>query len=168
MKKDMLTIHKLQDVINHRLKQFAGRKYDSRKRGGSNYHDWYHSEIAATFEEYGITIFRPSTRNIVADIEELGPLKVSYENVAEIKIDVKRDRRYSCGGPGTVLSMSVHFREDLLNLTIPAVRVRLLEEDKENRLAYYRDERKEALAAAEEAAAKIAELEAVEIVEVDA
>lgn len=162
------TVRELQDAINRRLERLAGRKFDSRKRSYPEYHNWYIEAITSELTERGISIFQPMTWRIVAEIDEPEPIKVSIETVAEVIVDVKRDRRYTSGGPGTVISASVHFREDLLDLTISGARVRLLEEEKAARIAYHREEREKALAAAEEAAAKIAELETVKIAEAGA
>ena len=166
MKNDTLTIRELQDAINRRLEQFDGRKYEAKKGTASPaFYRWYTSAIAETLEEYKISFFRPAAWRIVAEIDDAAPLNVSFVDVAAVAADIKTDRRYSYGGPGTVRSLRVHFRDDLLDLAIPAARVRLLEKEKAARIAYHREEREKALAAAEEAAAKITELEAVKITE---
>lgn len=158
-----ITIRELQDSINRRLEQFGGRKYNSRNSASPEYHGWYFGEITAELKERGISIFSPTTWRIVADIDDAAPLKVSYEDVAEVVVDIKADRRYSYGGPGTVRSIRVKFRENLLGLTISAARARLLEEDKASQIEYYRGEREKAIAAEEEAEKRLAELETVVI-----
>ena len=160
-----ITIKELQDSINRRLERFSGEKFDSRKSGIPEYHRWYMDEIASELEGRGVDIFRPSTWWIVADIDGPGEIKVSSEEVADVKVEMKRDKRFASGGPGTILSIRVNFREELQDLTVEGARVFLLKADLENRLAYYRGERERLAAELNATADKIADLAAITIEE---
>lgn len=50
MKNKQFTVAELQEAINNRLSGLAGRKYE-----GTEFHSWINGEIAAEFEERGIT-----------------------------------------------------------------------------------------------------------------
>ena len=158
-----MTIQELQDAINKRLQKLDGKKY-SGKGASPEYHGWYEAEIGAELESRGIDIFRVSTWKIIAEIDGPGEVKVSYKEVAEIKVSTKTDRRYKYGGPGTVNSIRVLFHEELQGLSIEEARVFLLKADLESRLEYYKKERARLAAELDEAADKIAELTAIEIV----
>lgn len=158
-----MTIQELQDAINKRLQKLDGKKY-SGKGASPEYHGWYEAEIGAELESRGIDIFRVSTWKIIAEIDGPGEVKVSYKEVAEIKVSVKTDRRYKYGGPGTVNSIRVIFREELQGLSVEEARVFLLKADLESRLEYYKKECARLAAELDAAADKIAELTAIEIV----
>lgn len=157
------TIQELQDAINRRLEKLDGKKYAG-KGVVPEYHKWYESEIEEELESRGIEIFRISTWKIVAEIDGPGEVKVSYEEIAKIEASVKTDRRYKYGGPGTVNSIRVLFREELQGLSIEEARVFLLKAELESRLEYYQKERARLAAELAAAADKIAELTAIEIV----
>lgn len=63
-------------------------------------------------------------------------MRVGYEPVASVNVEIKSDKRYKFGDPGVVKSIRVQFREDLQDLTIEETRTYLLKADLENRLAY--------------------------------
>lgn len=160
-----LTIKELQDTINARLERFSGEKFDSRKGTAAMYHHWYMTEIAVVFAEKMVDYLTPVTWRVVADIDGPGEIKVSYQDVARVEVDAKHDKRYKGAGPGTIRSIRVSFREDMLDLTIAQARVFLLKEDREKRLAYYRGERERLSAELDAAANKIADLVAITIEE---
>nr|WP_326210127.1 hypothetical protein [uncultured Oscillibacter sp.] len=158
-----MTIQELQDAINKRLEKLDGKKYTN-KGARPEYHKWYTEEIVEELESRGVDIFRVATWRIVAEIDGPGEVKVSYTEVAKIELSAKRDRRYKHGGPGTILSIRVDFREELRPLTIEEARVFILKADLESRLEYYKKERARLAAELDETAKKIAELTAIEIV----
>ncbi len=135
-----MKIKDLENAINKRLEQFDGKKYEGRVTT-PEYHKWYANEIAEELSDKKIDIFRPSTWKIVADIEGPGEVKVSFKEVAEVKVELKIDRRYSSGGPGKVVKMRVHFQDQIQELTIEEARVYLLKCDLESRIAWYENER---------------------------
>lgn len=158
-----MTIQELQDAINKRLEKFDGKKYEN-KEASPEYHEWYTKEIAEELESRGIDIFSVATWRIVAEIDGPGEVKVSYKETAKIELSLKRDRRYTHGGPGAVLSIRVNFREELRPLTIEEARIFILKADLERRLEYYKKERACLAAELDETAKKIAELTAIEII----
>lgn len=160
-------IKNLEEDINRRLEKFSGQKYNSSRAGSTpEYHRWYMEEIEAEFEERGIHIFLPTVCKIVAEIDGPGEVNVSYKKIAEIKTEIKYDRRYKYGGgPGVVQAIRVHFEEELLSLTIEEARVHLLKEDLASRIAYYRAERERLAKESQAAAEKIADLLAITIEE---
>lgn len=158
-----MTIQELQDAINKRLQKLDGKKY-SGKGASPEYHGWYGAEIEEELESRGIDIFHVSTWKIIAEIDGPGEVKVSYKEVAEIKVSVKTDRRYKYGGPGTVNSIRVCFREELQSMSIEEARVFLLKKDLDDRIKYYKKERERIAAELDDVAGKIAELTALEIV----
>lgn len=115
----------------------------------------------------GIEIFRAATWKIVAEIDGPGDLRVGYEPVASVNVEIKRDKRYKFGGPGVVKSIRVRFREDLQGLTIEETRAYLLKADLKNRLEYWRKERERLSAELDKAAEKIADLTSISIEEAD-
>lgn len=158
-----MTIQELQDAINKRLEKFDGKKFKD-QGAGPEFHRWYAKEIGEELTESGIEIFYPLTWQIAAQINGPGEVKVFAETVAEVKVDAKRDRRYKCGGPGTILSIRVYFREELRGLTIEETRVFILKEELARRLEYHKKERERLAAELDKTTSKIAELTALEIV----
>lgn len=157
--------------MNEALAVFDGRKYPATKSSLSEYHHWKTDTIGATIEATpGADFLGVACWRITADIlNGPGGLEVTLEDVAEITADLKPDARYKCGnGPGTVKSIRVAFRPELLDLTIEETRLFLLKEEKEKRLAYYKKERERLARELDETSAKIAEIEAVEIEEASA
>lgn len=63
MKNKQFTVAELQEAINNRLSGLAGRKYE-----GTEFHSWINEEIAAEFEERGITELCPSVWSIKPDM----------------------------------------------------------------------------------------------------
>lgn len=164
-----MKIKKLQDRMNEALAEFDGRKYPATKSSLSEYHHWKTDTIDAVIEATpGADFLGVGCWKVTADIYDgPGGLKVAGEDVAEITADLKPDARYKWGnGPGTVKSIRVAFRPELLDLTIEEARLFLLKEEKEKRLTYYKKERARLARELDETAAKIAEIEAVEIEEV--
>lgn len=133
-----MTNKELQDALNGRLEKFGGEKYTGKEACTPVYHRWYMHEIESELESRGIEIFRAATWKIVAEIDGPGDLRVGYEPVASVNVEIKRDKRYKFGGPGVVKSIRVQFREDLQGLTIEETRAYLLKADLKNRLEYWR------------------------------
>ena len=131
-----MTNKELQDALNGRLKKFDGEKYSGKEASTPIYHRWYMHKIESELESRGIEIFRAATWKIVAEIDGPGDLRVGYEPVASVNVEIKSDKRYKFGDPGVVKSIRVQFREDLQDLTIEETRTYLLKADLENRLAY--------------------------------
>ena len=117
-----MTNKELQDALNGRLKKFDGEKYSGKEASTPIYHRWYMHEIESELESRGIEIFRAATWKIVAEIDGPGDLRVGYEPVASVNVEIKSDKRYKFGGPGVVKSIRVQFREDLQGLTIEETR----------------------------------------------
>lgn len=159
-----MKIKDLENAINKRLEQFDGKKYEGRAVT-PEYHAWYENEIAEELSDKGIVFFRPSTWKIVADIKGPGEVNVSFADVAEVKVEIKADRRYSYGGPGKVLKMRVHFKDELQGLTIEEARVYLLKADLESRRNYYKNEKARLEGELAEIEAKIAALSELTIEE---
>ena len=157
----------LQDALNGRLEKFDGEKYTGKEACTPVYHRWYMHEIESALESRGIEIFRAATWKIVAEIDGPGDLRVGYEPVASVNVEIKRDKRYKFGGPGVVKSIRVQFREDLQGLTIEETRAYLLKADLKNRLEYWRKERERLSAELDKAAEKIADLTSISIEEAD-
>ena len=153
-----MTNKELQDALNGRLEKFDGEKYTGKEACTPVYHRWYMHEIESELESRGIEIFRAATWKIVAEIDGPGDLRVGYEPVASVNVEIKRDKRYKFGGPGVVKSIRVQFREDLQGLTIEETRAYLLKADLKNRLEYWRKERERLSAELDKAAEKIADL----------
>lgn len=153
-----MTNKELQDALNGRLEKFDGEKYTGKEACTPVYHRWYMHEIESELESRGIEIFRAATWKIVAEIDGPGDLRVGYEPVASVNVEIKRDKRYKFGGPGVVKSIRVQFREDLQGLTIEETRAYLLKADLKNRLEYWRKERERLSAELDKAAEKIANL----------
>ena len=128
-----MTNKELQDALNGRLEKFDGEKYTGKEACTPVYHRWYMHEIESELESRGIEIFRAATWKIVAEIDGPGDLRVGYEPVASVNVEIKRDKRYKFGGPGVVKSIRVQFREDLQGLTIEETRAYLLKADLKNR-----------------------------------
>lgn len=124
-----MTNKELQDALNGRLEKFGGEKYTGKEACTPVYHRWYMHEIESELESRGIEIFRAATWKIVAEIDGPGDLRVGYEPVASVNVEIKRDKRYKFGGPGVVKSIRVQFREDLQGLTIEETRAYLLKAD---------------------------------------
>lgn len=124
-----MTNKELQDALNGRLEKFDGEKYTGKEACTPVYHRWYMHEIESELESRGIEIFRAATWKIVAEIDGPGDLRVGYEPVASVNVEIKRDKRYKFGGPGVVKSIRVQFREDLQGLTIEETRAYLLKAD---------------------------------------
>lgn len=120
-----MTNKELQDALNGRLEKFDGEKYTGKEASTPVYHRWYMHEIESELESRGIEIFRAATWKIVAEIDGPGDLRVGYEPVASVNVEIKRDKRYKFGGPGVVKSIRVQFREDLQGLTIEETRAAL-------------------------------------------
>lgn len=158
-----MTIKELQDDINVRLQQFDGRKYTG---AGSipEYHKWYEGAIEEELEKNGIEIFHPITWRIVAEIDGPREVRIHDAEVAKIELNAKKDRRYKYGGPGTINSIRVYFREELQGMSIEEARVFLLKAELDSRLEYYKKERERIAATLDEIAGKIAELTALEVV----
>ena len=152
-----MTNKELQDALNGRLEKFDGEKYTGKEACTPVYHRWYMHEIESELESRGIEIFRAATWKIVAEIDGPGDLRVGYEPVASVNVEIKRDKRYKFGGPGVVKSIRVQFREDLQGLTIEETRAYLLKADLKNRLEYWRKERERLSAELDKAAEKIAD-----------
>lgn len=159
-----MTIKELQDTLNERLKKFEGQRYEG-KASIPDYHKWYKSEIEAALADLEIRFFRVATWKIVAEIDGPGEVRVSFETVASVELDIKRDRRYKHDGPGEVKSILVRFREGLQNMTIEEARVFLLKKDLKARIAYYKGERERLAVELETMIGKIADLEAITIEE---
>jgi len=131
-----MTNKELQGALNGRLEKFDGEKYSGKEASTPIYHRWYMHKIESELESRGIEIFRAATWKIVAEIDGPGDLRVGYEPVASVNVEIKSDKRYKFGDPGVVKSIRVQFREDLQDLTIEETRTYLLKADLENRLAY--------------------------------
>lgn len=136
-----ITIKELQSRINNRLAKFDGRKYEDKESSTPEYHKWYMGEIAEEFAAHGIEFLRAAIWKVVAEIDDPSGIRVSYKEVAKVKVDIKKDKRYKFGGPGLVRSIRVEFREELQDLTVEAARVFLLKEELASCLAYYSGER---------------------------
>lgn len=162
-----MTNKELQDALNGRLEKFDGEKYTGKEACTPVYHRWYMHEIELELESRGIEIFRAATWKIVAEIDGPGDLRVGYEPVASVNVEIKRDKRYKFGGTGVVKSIRVQFREDLQGLTIEETRAYLLKADLKNRLEYWRKERERLSAELDKAAEKIADLTSISIEEAD-
>lgn len=162
-----MTNKELQDALNGRLEKFDGEKYTGKEASTPVYHRWYMHEIESELESRGIEIFRAAAWKIVAEIDGPGDLRVGYEPVASVNVEIKRDKRYKFGGPGVVKSIRVQFREDLQGLTIEETRAYLLKADLKNRLEYWRKERERLSAELDKAAEKIADLTSISIEEAD-
>lgn len=162
-----MTNKELQDALNGRLEKFDGEKYTGKEACTPVYHRWYMHEIESELESRGIEIFRAATWKIVAEIDGPGDLRVGYEPVASVNVEIKRDKRYKFGGPGVVKSIRVQFREDLQGLTIEETRAYLLKADLKNRLEYWRKERERLSAELDKAAEKIADLTSISIEEAE-
>lgn len=162
-----MTNKELQDALNGRLEKFDGEKYTGKEASTPVYHRWYMHEIESELESRGIEIFRAATWKIVAEIDGPGDLRVGYEPVASVNVEIKRDKRYKFGGTGVVKSIRVQFREDLQGLTIEETRAYLLKADLKNRLEYWRKERERLSAELDKAAEKIADLTSISIEEAD-
>lgn len=160
-----MTNKELQDALNGRLEKFDGEKYTGKEACTPVYHRWYMHEIESELKSRGIEIFRAATWKIVAEIDGPGDLRVGYEPVASVNVEIKRDKRYKFGGPGVVKSIRVQFREDLQGLTIEETRAYLLKADLKNRLEYWRKERERLSAELDKAAEKIADLTSISIEE---
>lgn len=165
--KTSITIKELQNSINERLKKYEGRKYAGTNSATVDYHKWYMNEIESELSDRGIEIFHTAIWKIVAEIDGPGEVRVSYEEVATVTVDVERDRRYKHGGPGEVKSILVQFREDLQSMTIEEARVHLLKSDLKSRLAYYRNEREQLAEKIEALTDKISNLAAITIEEAE-
>ena len=72
MKNKQFTVAELQEAINNRLSGLAGRKYE-----GTEFHSWINGEIAAEFEERGITELCPSVWSIKMCIRD-SPLSADH------------------------------------------------------------------------------------------
>lgn len=162
-----MTNKELQNALNGRLEKFDGEKYSGKEASTPIYHRWYMHEIESELESRGIEIFRAATWKIVAEIDGPGDLRVGYEPVASVNVEIKSDKRYKFGGPGVVKSIRVRFREDLQDLTIEETRAYLLKADLKNRLEYWRKERERLSAELDKAAEKIADLTSISIEEAD-
>lgn len=88
MKNKQFTVAELQEAINKRLSGLAGRKYE-----GTEFHSWINGEIAAEFEERGITELCPSVWGIKPDMIKESGVSL-YDDIAKIKAELKRDKRY--------------------------------------------------------------------------
>lgn len=160
-----ITIRELQDLINNRLERLSGRKYDGRKAARAEYHEWYMQEVAEELALHGIDFFLPAVWKIVAEIDGPGGVRVSFEAVAEVEVNLKADRRYKFGGPGVVRSIRVKFYERLQDLTVEDARVFLLKEQLSATLAYYRKERERIMAELADIEKEISKLAAITIEE---
>ncbi len=153
MKGKQITFSELQEKINKRLAAYAGRKYE-----GTEFHGWYSAEIAKLFAELEIAELRPTTWGVVADFSDAFSY---YERVAEIKIDFKRDKRYTMNTRGVILSIAAVFRPEILPLTLDAARRFLLTEQRDEMIKRCEDQRDEAKAEAERCEEQRAELAAL-------
>lgn len=158
-----MTNKELQDALNGRLEKFDGEKYSGKEASTPIYHRWYMHKIESELESRGIEIFRAATWKIVAEIDGPGDLRVGYEPVASVNVEIKSDKRYKFGDPGVVKSIRVQFREDLQDLTIEETRTYLLKANLENRLAYWRKERERLSAELNKAVEKTADLTSISI-----
>lgn len=156
--------------MNESLAQFDGRKFAATSSASAEYHTWKTQAIGEVLDEIvGAEYLGVGVWSIDADIDGPGGLNVAGERVAEIKLDLKRDKRYTNGGgPGVVNTIRVEFRSDLLDRTLEETRVLLLVGEKAKRLAYLKAERERLARELDETASKIAEIEAVEIEEAGA
>lgn len=165
-----MKIIELQDRINAALAQLDGRKYEAARHASTEYHRMKAQAIGEALDGVdGAEFLGIGVYNIDADIDGSGGLRVAGEHVAKIRIDVKRNDGYErFHGPGTIKTIRVEFRDDLLDKTLEETRVQLLKEEKERRLAYLKGERERLAREIDETASKIAEIEAVEIEEAGA
>lgn len=157
MKNKQFTVAELQEAINKRLSALEGQKYE-----GAQFHSWFAHEINAEFAERGITELRPCVWGIKADdVEESG---VSlYDEVAQIKAEFKRDKRYKwAAGRGVILAVSVKFREELLPLSLDSARRFLLNEQREMMMKNCARNRDEALKAMQEAETELERLKGLQ------
>lgn len=157
MKNKQFTVSELQEAINNRLSGLAGRKYE-----GTEFHSWFNREIAAEFEERGITELRPSVWSIKPDmIEENGISLCGYGNIEQINAEFKRDKRYKYGGRGVLLSAEVEFREELLPLSLDNARRFILNEQREKMVKNCTEARDEALKTVRECEAELERLKGI-------
>lgn len=156
MKNKQITVAELQEAINKRLAALSGRKYE-----GTEYGSWIVAAINAEFEERGIKELRPSVWGIKSDAEESGVSH--YDDVAKIKTEFKRDKRYKWGaGRGVILSVAVKFREELLPLSLDDARRFILNEERNEMIKNCERNREEALEALQEAEAHIERLKGLQ------
>lgn len=155
MKNKQFTVAELQEAINKRLSGLAGRKYE-----GTEFHSWFNREIAAEFEERGITELRPSVWSIKPDmIEENGISLCGYGDIAKINAEFKRDKRYKwSAGRGVLLAAAVEFREELLPLSLDGARRFMLNEQCEKMMKNCAEVRDEALKTVRECEAELERL----------
>ena len=126
MKNKQFTVAELQEALNNRLSGLAGRKYE-----GTEFHSWINGEIAAEFEERGITELCPSVWSIKPDMIKESGVSI-YDDIARIKAELKRDKRYKwSAGRGVLLAAAVEFREELLPLSLDGARRFMLNEQRE-------------------------------------
>lgn len=126
MKNKQFTVAELQEAINKRLSGLAGRKYE-----GAEFRSWIGREIAAEFEERGITELRPSSWGISPDMIKENGVSL-HSDIAKFKAELKKDKRYKWkAGRGVLLSAAVEFREELLPLSLDNARRFILNEQRE-------------------------------------
>lgn len=152
MKNKQFTVAELQEAINKRLSGLAGRKYE-----GTEFHSWINGEIAAELEERGITELRPSVWGIKPDMIKESGVSL-YDDIAKIKAEFKRDKRYKYGGRGVLLSAAVEFREELLPLSLDNARRFILNEQREKMMKNCAEARDEALKTVRECEAELERL----------
>lgn len=153
MKNKQFTVAELQEAINKRLSGLAGRKYE-----GTEFHSWINGEIAAEFEERGITELCPSVWGIKPDMIKESGVSL-YDDIAKIKAELKRDKRYKwSAGRGVLLSAAVEFREELLPLSLDGARRFILNEQREKMVKNCAEARDEALKTVRECEAELERL----------
>lgn len=153
MKNKQFTVAELQEAINNRLSGLAGRKYE-----GTEFHSWINGEIAAEFEERGITELCPSVWSIKPDMIKESGVSL-YDDIARIKAELKRDKRYKwSAGRGVLLAAAVEFREELLPLSLDGARRFMLNEQREKMMKNCAEVRDEALKTVRECEAELERL----------
>lgn len=156
MKNKQFTVAELQEAINNRLSGLAGRKYE-----GTEFHSWINGEIAAEFEERGITELCPSVWSIKPDMIKESGVSL-YDDIARIKAELKRDKRYKwSAGRGVLLAAAVEFCEELLPLSLDGARRFMLNKQREKMMKNCAEVRDEALKTVRECEAELERLKEI-------
>lgn len=158
MKGKQMTIRALQDEINSALEKYAGNKYND-----NDHIKWFRNEVLCILDKHNIKEMHPYAWEIVLDASEQGVSLSTGDRIAKLSADLNRDKRVKYGpGRGKVNSLTVSFREDILDMTLDQARKFLFEERRDECIKRLQDICMEARKQFDEANAAIVELAAAQ------